>query len=44
METNGNRNDAKWDAFEEMMENKVVFTVPIDERITYNKLRKFKTE
>ena len=26
METNGNRNDAKWDAFEEMMENKVVFT------------------
>ena len=33
METNGNRNDAKWDAFEEMMENKVVFTVPIDESV-----------
>ena len=24
METNGNRNDAKWDAFEKMMEDKVV--------------------
>ena len=23
METNGNRNDAKWDAFEKMMEDKV---------------------
>ena len=33
METNGNRNDANWDAFEEMMENKVVFTVPIDESV-----------
>ena len=33
METNGNRNDATWDAFEEMMENKVVFTVPIDESV-----------
>ena len=33
METNGNRNDTKWDAFEEMMENKVVFTVPIDESV-----------
>ena len=33
METNGNRGDAKWDAFEEMMENKVVFTVPIDESV-----------
>jgi len=33
METNGNRNDAKWDAFEKMMEDKVVFTVPIDESV-----------
>ena len=33
METNGNRNEANWDAFEEMMENKVVFTVPIDESV-----------
>ena len=33
METHGNRNDANWDAFEEMMENKVVFTVPIDESV-----------
>ena len=33
METNGNRNDANWDAFEEMMENKVVFTVPIEESV-----------
>ena len=33
METNGNRNDAKWDEFEKMMEDKVVFTVPIDESV-----------
>ena len=33
METNGNRNDAKWDDFEKMMEDKVVFTVPIDESV-----------
>ena len=33
METNGNRNDAKWDAFEKMMEDKVVFTVPIAESV-----------
>ena len=33
METNGNRNDAKWDDSEKMMEDKVVFTVPIDESV-----------
>ena len=33
MENNENRADAKWDVFEEMMENKAVFTVPIDESV-----------
>ena len=33
MENNENRADAKWDAFEEMMENKTVFSVPIDESV-----------
>lgn len=33
MAANENQNDAVWDAFEEMMENKVVFKVPIDESV-----------
>lgn len=33
MAANENRNDAVWDVFEEMMENKVVFNVPIDESV-----------
>ena len=43
METNGNRNDANWDAFEEMMENKVVFTVPIDESVKAGVVTQFRS-
>lgn len=42
MENNENRADAKWDAFEEMMENKTVFTVPIDESVKAGVVTSFK--